>query len=225
MAPAVPARWDRLVQVATRPQRAWFATVLATVASTYALDAFATAVGAALTASQLLAGVDAQLLLVVLAASYGLWFAGLRANLAANWALLEATGASTTLFSKGAYELTRNARPRVRRLAASAGYVATEALKEVPYYAGALGATLLDGVSSSEAIVFLAGTNLGAGLYEYGVAGLTHRWLGRRMDTAAAVASGPPDGQIAVVRASVEEPRPDDSPRSHQRRVAGGVPR
>jgi hypothetical protein len=211
MAPAVPQRWDRSVPVATRPQRAWFATVLATIASTYALDAFATAAGAALTASQLLAGLGAQLLLVVLAASYGLWFAGLRANLAANWALLEASGASTNMFSKGAYELARNARPRVRRLAASAGYVATEALKEVPYYAGAFGATLLDDVSSSEALVFLAGTNLGAGLYEYGVARLTHRWLGRRVDTAAAVALGSPNRQM---------PQPDDAPRSQPRRAA-----
>jgi hypothetical protein len=225
MGRAPRARWDRRVQVATRPQRAWFVTVLATIASTYALDAFATAAGAALTASGLLAGLDQPLLLALLAASYGLWFAGLRANLAANWALLRATGTSTNMFSKGAYDLARarGAAPRVRRLAASAGYVATEALKEVPYYVGAFGATLLDEVSSVEAVVFLTGTNVGAAVYEYGVAALTHRLLGRRVDTCTTVVLGSPNNCAAGGRARVEEPTPDDLSERHARRAAGGV--
>jgi hypothetical protein len=217
---SVPAaRWDRGVQVAGRPQRLWLVTVLATVASTYALDAFATATGAALTASGLLDGIGRPALLGLLAGSYGLWFAGLRVNLGANWALLQSTGTSTNLFSKGAHDLAaaRGAGRRARRLAASAGYVATEALKELPYYAGAFGATVLDGVSSRDALVFLAGTNVGAGIYEYGVARLTHRVLGRRVDSDRTVALGFPNPTRESTR--------DDLSHCHPRRAAGGVRR
>ena len=52
--------------------------------------------------------------------------------------------------------------------AAAAGYVATEIAKEAPYYAGAFGAAAVtDFVSSKHALIFLAGTNLGAAAYEY----------------------------------------------------------
>ena len=44
----------------------------------------------------------------------------------------------------------------------------------MPYYVGAFGAAVLtDAVSSSDALLFLAGANLGAGAYEYGLARLT----------------------------------------------------
>ena len=44
----------------------------------------------------------------------------------------------------------------------------------MPYYAGAFGAALLtDSVSSNEAMLFLGGANLGAAVYEYGLARLT----------------------------------------------------
>ena len=74
----------------------------------------------------------------------------------------------------------RGWRPRTRRLAGACGYVATELAKEAPYYAGAFGAALVsDSVSSGDAIVFLAGANLGAAVYEYGLAGLTRAFLRR----------------------------------------------
>ena len=66
-------------------RRAWAVTVLATVASTYALELFAIAVGALLAGSGLLDGVDRPLLLAFLAASYVGWGAGVSRNLAANW--------------------------------------------------------------------------------------------------------------------------------------------
>jgi hypothetical protein len=48
----------------------------------------------------------------------------------------------------------------------------------VPYYAGAFGAVLLsDSVSSSDALIFLAGANLGAAAYEYGLARITRAFL------------------------------------------------
>jgi hypothetical protein len=222
------ARWDRPVQATGRPQRVWLITVLATVASTYALDAFATAAGAALVASGLLGGVDGPLLLALLAATYVLWGAGMRANLAANWALLESTGASTNMFSKGAYDIAaaRRASPQVRRFAASGGYVTAELLKEVPYYAGAFGAALaIDDVSGADAVVFLAGTNVGAAVYEYGIAGLTRALLRRRLDSSGAVALGSPNNHVAGVRARAEEPKPDDLSQRHPRRAAGGVRR
>ena len=52
--------------------------------------------------------------------------------------------------------------------------MATELAKEAPYYAGAFGAVLVsDSVSSNDALIFLAGANLGAAGYEYGLARLT----------------------------------------------------
>src|ERR1700748_130146 len=108
--------------VLTRRSRrtAWIVTLTATVASTYALDAFATAVGGALAASGLLAGVQGAQLLTLLAISYFMWAAGLRANLAANWELLTRTGVSTNALSKAAHDVARgrDAGPRALRLAA-----------------------------------------------------------------------------------------------------------
>jgi hypothetical protein len=136
----------------------WVVTVLATAASTYALDAFAVAVGALLAASGVLAGLDRPLLLTFLAATYVVWAAGLRVNLAANWSLLTCTGASTNAFSKAAHDIARarNAGSRTRRFAASGGYILTEAAKEVPYYASAFGAVLVSDAVSSDAIISLA---------------------------------------------------------------------
>jgi hypothetical protein len=160
-------------------------TAAATAASTYALDAMATAAGVLLVASGLLSGLDHPLVLAFLATSYVVWGLGIRANLRANWVLLRRTGASTNVLSKAAFELTRRRGPRTQRFAASAGYVATELAKEAPYYAGAFGAALLtDAVSSNEALLFLAGANLGAAAYEYGLARLTRRLL-RRPSTAS----------------------------------------
>jgi hypothetical protein len=162
--------------------RRWGVTLTATAASTYALDAVATAGGVALVASGALRGLDHGLVLVFLAASYVAWGAGLRVNLAANLALLERTGTSTNVLSKAAYDVAgaRRARPRTRRIAAAAGYVATELAKEAPYYAGAFGAAVVsDSVSANDALLFLGGANLGAAVYEYGLARLTRAFLVR----------------------------------------------
>ena len=162
--------------------RAWIVTALATAASTYALDGFAIATGALLTASGLLAGLDGPLPAAFLVATYVAWGAGLRVSLAANWSLLARGGAGTNVVSKAAHDIARARRvsPRVCRLAASSGYVLTELAKEVPYYLSASGAVLLgDGVAASDAIVFLAGTNLGAALYEYGLGRATRLYLRR----------------------------------------------
>ena len=100
-----------------------------------------------------------------LAGTYVVWGAGLRVNLAANWALLAGTGTSTNVLSKAAHDIAkaRTGSVRARRVAASAGYVATELAKEAPYYAGASGAMLVsDAVTAADAIVFLGGANLGA---------------------------------------------------------------
>jgi hypothetical protein len=160
--------------------RAWLATTAATALSTYALDAVATAAGVALVATGLLAGMQPPLPLLFLAATYTAWGAGLRVNLAANWALLTSTGTSTNLLSKAAHDLARARRAgeRVRRCAASAGYVATEVAKEAPYYAGASGAVVLsDAFAATDAVIFLGGANLGAAVYEYGLARATRRFL------------------------------------------------
>jgi hypothetical protein len=180
-------------------RRSWAVTLLATAASTYTLDAFAIAAGALLAASGVMAGIDGPLLLALLASTYVIWGAGMRVNLAANWSLLASTGASTNALSKAAHDIARarGAGARARRLAASSGYVLTELAKEVPYYASASGAALLsDTVSAADAIVFLAGTNLGAALYEYGLARATRAYLGStrpatRADYAGMVRAAP----------------------------------
>jgi NNMT/PNMT/TEMT family len=161
--------------------RAWLATLVATVVSTYALDAVATAAGLLLTASGLLGDLGHAPLLVFLAATYLVWGAGLRANLQANWSLLCRTGASTNALSKAAFDLARRRGTRAQRLAAGAGYVATELAKEAPYYAGAFGAVLVtSSVSANDALIFLGGANLGAAAYEFGLAGITRQLLRRR---------------------------------------------
>jgi hypothetical protein len=167
--------------VSTAPRR-WAVTFTATAVSTYALDAVATAFGVALVATGLLGGLEHGLVLVLLALSYVAWGAGLRVNLRANKALLERTGTSTNALSKAAHDFValRWESPRARAIAAGAGYVATEIAKEIPYYAGAFGAAVLtDSVSSNDALIFLAGANLGAAVYEYGLARLTRAFLRR----------------------------------------------
>jgi hypothetical protein len=161
--------------------RRWAVTLTATAVSTYALDALATAAGVLLAASQLLDGLSHGAVLAFLAATYVVWGAGLRASLVVNAWLLERTGTSTNAPSKALFDLTRSRSPRTRRIAAATGYVATELVKEAPYYAGAFGATLVsDSVGAHEALIFLGGANLGAAAYEYGLARLTRAFLHRR---------------------------------------------
>jgi hypothetical protein len=188
-------RTARAPEVAVRTGRRrllgpWVVTVAATAVSTCALDGVATAAGVLLLASGTLGGLQHWQTLVLLAASYAAWGAGLRANLRANWSLLEQTGMSTNALSKAAHDLTklRTASVRARRIAAAGGYLGTELAKEAPYYAGAFGAAVLsDSVSSSDAIVFLAGTNLGAAAYEFGLARLTRSALRLRSPRNACV--------------------------------------
>jgi hypothetical protein len=172
-APSVAVRWPAMLR--------WGVTLTATAASTYALDVVATATGLALAGSQLLRGLDQPLLIAFLACTYVAWGAGLRVNLAANARLLERTGTSTNALSKAAFDIVRrrSASVRARRVAAGAGYVATELVKEVPYYAGAFALLLTDTMTAKDAIIFLGGANLGAAVYEYGLARLTRAVLGR----------------------------------------------
>ena len=193
---AAPAKPGRRTRGCTRPpaargRRAWSAwliTLAATAASTYALDAVATAAGVLLVASQLLSGLDhtrrARLPGRVVRAVGNF---GLRANLRANWLLLRRTGTSTNVLSKAAFELAgrRGARARSGSRPARATSP-TELAKEAPYYAGAFGAAVLtDAVSSNDALLFLAGANLGAAAYEYVLARLTRRLLPARGSCAS----------------------------------------
>ena len=149
----------------------WSATVVANVLSTYALDTVCTVAGVLLVASGFFASTGLPFVLFLLGCSYVLWGAGLSSSLRANWRLLEATGTSTSLLSKLAYDLGRlRTNARIRRILCASGYVAFELAKESPYYLGAFGlAFASDAVSSEEAIVFLAGANVGAAAYEYGL--------------------------------------------------------
>src|SRR3954453_2756082 len=163
--------------------RNWAVSLAATAASTYALDSCSAAAGIALVASGLLGAFDHPWLVTFLVLSYGAWGLGLRVNVRANGMLLAATGISTNVLSKAAYDVTRRrtSNPRAPRLAAAVGYIGTEVALEVPYYAAAFGAAALtDSITSAEAVVFLGGANLGAALYVYGLGRLTSVFLQRR---------------------------------------------
>jgi hypothetical protein len=178
----------------------WSVTAAATIASALALEALATAGGVALVAANILSTATIPVLVVVLGVTYLLWIAALRVNVVANWNLLESTGTSTNPVSKLLHDLAaaRHFSRRTRRTASALGYVATELAKEVPYYLGAFGAAVLaDSVDSAEAIVFLAGTNIGAAAYELGLARLTCRgllWRSRR--AARFLATSSPAGTV-----------------------------
>lgn len=164
----------------------WGATLAATAVSWGALDAVATASGALLVASAPLEGAGHELLIGLLAVTYVAWGAGMRVNLPANARLLESTGTSTRATSKAAHDLACRVSTsrRVRRFAAATGYVAVEAVMEAAYYAGAFGtAALSDGIDAHDALIFLAGANLGAALFEYGIGRGTLIFLDRRPAT------------------------------------------
>jgi hypothetical protein len=165
------------------PAANWTVSVAATAVSTYTLDAVAAAAGATLVAVGLLDDLRHEWVLAVLVASYLVWAVGLRTNLRANGSLLVATGTSTNVLSKAAYELTRRhtRRSGAPRLAAAVAYAGTEVAKEMPYYLAAFGAAAsTDAITSKDALVFLAGANIAAAGYEYGLARLTGTFLSRR---------------------------------------------
>jgi hypothetical protein len=162
--------------------RNWAVSLAATAASTYALDACATAAGICLVGSGLLADFNHPCVIAILVGSYALWGLGLRASVQVNWTLLATTGISTNVLSKAAYDgiRRRTSNRRILRLAAAVGYIGTEVAKEAPYYSAALGAAAFSSsISSTDALIFLGGTNLGAALYEYGLARLTRAFLRR----------------------------------------------
>lgn len=170
----------------------WTVTAAATAASALALDVTASAVGIVLVARHVLVDAPMAVMVGFLVATYGLWVAGLRANVAANADLLEATGTSTNALSKLCFDVGRRRAwsDRGARRAAAAGYVALEAGKELPYYLGAFGsAVLTTEVGAAEAIVFLAGTNVGAAGYELSLAKVTRHGLAWRARRALPVAA------------------------------------
>ena len=151
---------------AGRRHGSWVITLVATAVSTYALDAFAIVVGALLAASGSSPGSTGR-------RCSPSWPPPTRSGAPACASISRRTGRCSSRHRREhEHPLQGRARhragsdTRARACAASRhrrGYVLTELAKEVPYYASATGAVLVsDTVSASEAIVFLAGTNLGA---------------------------------------------------------------
>ena len=104
-------------------------------------------------------------------------------NLKANWTLLERTGTSTNVFSKAAYDLARlrPASVRTQRFASRRRLSGHGACERGALLRRAFGAVFLsDSVSSADALIFLAGTNLGAAAYEYGLGRVTRAFLKSR---------------------------------------------
>ncbi len=175
----------------------WLTTILATVMSTYALEGVATAGGVLLVASGVMAGFGPPQLWLALILTYVAWGAGLRVNLKANFELLEAVGTSSNALSKAAFELVRrrSSTVRARKVAAAAGYIGAEIAKEVPYYAAAFGVALAsDAITSRDALIFLAGTNLGAAVYEYGLGRVTRVYLRRSISRPGTSSGVTPEG-------------------------------
>ncbi len=155
--------------------RRWAITIAANVGSIYILDVTATAFGLGLVALlQIFApgilGMPIAYIALFLACSYAIWGYSLSQNLKANWRLLEETETSTNVLSKAMHDLatsyTRNL--AVRKFATGAGYAVTELAKEIPYYVAAFGAAAAsETITVNASLLFLAGANLGAAVYEY----------------------------------------------------------
>jgi selenocysteine lyase/cysteine desulfurase len=167
----------------------WLATLAATLEATCALDGTATVTGLGLAAvAGPLRDLPTLALVVLLVVSYLAWGLGMKANLRANRALLTTTGTSTSGLSKAAFDVVRHrtSGDRAAHVAAAVGYVAWNVAFDIPYYTGAFGAAALsETITSQAALVFLMGANLGAAVYEYGIAGLTRAFLERRASRRA----------------------------------------
>ena len=178
--------------------KGWLITILATVVSTYALDGIATAGGVLLVASgrhwqtsdRPTAGGCSPLPM-----SPGVRVSG---------STCRRTSSSSKPWEPAA---TRCRKPpmsssdgdpstvRARRIAAAVGYVGTELAKEVPYYAAAFGVALAsDAITSRDALIFLAGTNLGAAVYEYGLGTVTRICLRRSISRPGTSSGVTPEG-------------------------------
>jgi hypothetical protein len=153
--------------------RSWIVTAAASFVTFYGLDVVATGAGLLLVASGLLTSIGHWQAVTLWAASNVVWGIGLWSMLLANWELLQRTGASTNVLSKAAHDVVARltASRRWRCAAANVGYISTELAKETPYYAGAAGAALFsDSISAIDALVFLAGANVGASVYGFTLA-------------------------------------------------------
>lgn len=157
----------------------WGVTIAAHVSSTYVLDSVAVVSGIALVGvvnmvePMFLKNLSIGYAVAFLMTTYTIWGIALKKNLKANWRLLEETGTSTNAFSKAGYDLARSFTNYkvVQKVTAGTGYVVTELAKEIPYYVGAFSVTAISqGVSTTESFIFLGGANLGAAVYEYGLA-------------------------------------------------------
>lgn len=160
--------------------RRWGVTLVVAAMSFLAVDVVATAGGIALASFGIVQSQGRPAASALLGASYLVWAFGLRFNLRANCELLEATSTSTNIFSKFMFDraVGRSASHRARRIAASVGYVGMEVAFELPYYISAFGAAAAtEMIDSTDALIFLAGTNLAAGAYEYTLGRITYRFV------------------------------------------------
>jgi hypothetical protein len=163
--------------------RRWGITLAAAVTSFATLDLVATAGGITLASSGIFQGQGRSMVYGLLAISYLIWAAAMRVNLRANADLLTTTGTSTNVFSKFLFDraTSRSASPRACALAASIGYVGMQVVIEMPYYISAFGAAAAsDMIDSTDALIFVAGSNVAAAAYEYVVGHITNSVVIRR---------------------------------------------
>jgi hypothetical protein len=171
-----------LPNTSTRLRR-WGVTLAAAATSFATLDLVATAGGITLASSGVFEGQARMVVYGLLAVSYVVWAAGMRVNLRANADLLTTTGTSTNVFSKFLFDRAkaRSASPRACGAAASIGYVGMQLVIEMPYYIGAFGAAAAsDMIDSTDALIFVAGSNVAAAGYEFVIGRLTQSFVIRR---------------------------------------------
>ncbi len=165
----------------------WAITLPANVASFVILDVFATVVGIAVVQFHPFADVNTSLAVALLVGSYAFWLLGLNNAIQQNERLLKRTGVSTSALSKFAYDTSSKMsnNKRIQKYATATGYVAWELLKEIPYYVAAFAPIVASTLpfipklnyTLHDALAFLAGANIAAGLYEYGLALITKQGL------------------------------------------------
>ena len=148
-------------------------TLVANVASSYALEGVSALCAGAFGLLDPLRHVGGPALLLAVLASYTAWLGGLALNVHGNWRLLERESVSVSVTSKLLHDTARRltGSRRVQYGAAAFGFVIWEAVKEVPWLLATIGVEAAAG--SHHGWSFLAGSNVGAMGYNLVQAGIT----------------------------------------------------
>ncbi len=179
------SRWGRLGSSGVRRGAVRLAaTAAANATSSYALQLVTLAVATGTAALNPFRPLSRPEVALAVAASYSAWIIGLALNAHANWKLLERDGISVSATSKLLHDAAGRAgyARRLRYAASIFGFVVWEAIEEVPWVLGALG--IQAAAANNHGWSFLAGSNIGAAVYNLAQSGLLSRIQARQRRAA-----------------------------------------